>query len=141
MAKKQIKTSIIINATPQRVWSILTDFEKYPNWNPFLTSLEGDVKVGNTIKVNAGGMNFKPTVLAFEPNKELRWLGKLLFSGVFDGEHIFIIEDNGDGTVTFRQDENFNGFLVGPFANKLDNDTKPGFEAMNQKLKELAEQE
>jgi len=139
MAQKEIKTSIRIAATPENVWKVLTNFEAYGNWNPFLKSLEGDVKVGKKIKVNAGGMKFTPNVLAVEENKELRWLGKFLFKGLFDGEHIFLIEDNKDGTVTFRQEEKFNGMLVGLFAKKLDTDTKKGFEQMNEKLKEIAE--
>lgn len=139
MAQKEIKTSIRINATPESVWQILTDFSQYKNWNPFISSAEGKLAVGEYLKINAGGMNFKPEVLVCEENKELRWKGKLLFKGVFDGEHIFKIVDNKDGSVTFQQEELFNGFLVGMFSKKLEADTKPGFEAMNEKLKELAE--
>ena len=139
MAQKEIKTSIVINATPQTVWSILTDFENYPNWNPFISSAEGEIAVGEKLKITDGGMGFKPKVLVADENQELRWLGKLLFKGIFDGEHIFIIEDNKDGTVTFRQEEKFKGILVGMFSKKLDRETKPGFQAMNKKLKELAE--
>ncbi len=64
-----------------------------------------------------------------------------IFGGIiiFDGEHSFVIEDNQDGTITFKHEEIFNGLLVGPFSKKLDRDTKAGFETMNQKLKELAE--
>lgn len=138
--QKEIRTSIKINATPEKVWSIFTDFENYPNWNPFISSLTGTVAVGETIKIKLPGMTFKPTVLKFEKNKELRWIGKLLFKGVFDGEHSFELEDNGDGTTTFHQNENFNGFLVSLFAKQLDGETKSGFEDMNEKLKELAEQ-
>ncbi len=50
-----------------------------------------------------------------------------------------MIIDNGDGTSTFKQEEKFTGILVGLFKKKLDSETKPGFEAMNKKLKELAE--
>ncbi|WP_228479091.1 SRPBCC family protein [Flavobacterium soyangense] len=39
--------------------------------------------------LEAKGMTFKPKVLAFETNKEFRWLGHLLFPGLFDGEHKF----------------------------------------------------
>ena len=36
---KEIKTEILINATPEKVWSILTSFDNYPNWNPFIKSI------------------------------------------------------------------------------------------------------
>jgi uncharacterized protein YndB with AHSA1/START domain len=41
---KEIKTEILINASPDKVWAILTDFDNYPSWNPFITSLKGEVK-------------------------------------------------------------------------------------------------
>lgn len=142
---KEIKTEILINATPEKVWSILTNFDNYPNWNPFIKSIKGDVKVGNKITVRieppeAKGMTFNPKILAFETNKELRWLGHLLFAGLFDGEHKFELIDNGNETTTFKQSEKFNGLLVPLFKKQLDTNTKNGFAAMNMKLKELAEQ-
>jgi uncharacterized protein YndB with AHSA1/START domain len=68
---KEIKTEILINATPEKVWSILIEFDKYPNWNPFIKSITGNVLTGNKITVRleppeAKGMTFKPKVLAFE---------------------------------------------------------------------------
>jgi hypothetical protein len=138
---KEIKTEILINSTPEKVWSILTKFDNYPNWNPFIKSLNGDVKVGKKIIVkiqppNSKGMTFKPKILSFETNKEISWLGHLLFTGLFDGEHKFELIDNGNGTTTFKQSEKFKGIFVGLL--NLEN-TKKGFEAMNEKLKELAE--
>jgi hypothetical protein len=141
---KEIKTEICINATPEKVWTILINFDNYPNWNPFIKSIKGEVKIGEKIKVRieppeAKGMTFKPRILVFETNKELRWIGHLLFVGLFDGEHKFELIDNGDGTTIFRQSEKFKGILVPLFRKQLDNNTKRGFEAMNKKLKELAE--
>ncbi len=139
IAQKEIKTSIEIDSTPEKVWEVLTKFSDYENWNPFLKSVEGEMKVGNNIKINAGGMKFKPKLLVYQEHKEIRWIGKLLFKGLFDGEHILKIVDNKDGSITFKHEEIFTGILVGLFSKKLDAETKPGFEAMNKKLKELAE--
>lgn len=141
----EIKTEILINATPEKVWLVLTNFKNYASWNPFIKSIQGEVKVGNKITVRieppqARGMTFKPNVLTFETNKEVSWLGHLLFAGIFDGEHKFALIDNGNGTTTFIQSEIFTGILVPLFKKQLENNTKKGFEAMNTKLKELAEQ-
>ncbi len=75
-----LKTEIIINSTPGKIWAILTDFKNYPNWNPFVTSLTGDFEVGKKIMVRieppeAKVNTFKPTVTGFEPHKKLSWLG------------------------------------------------------------------
>jgi len=142
---KEIRTEIIINVTPEKVWSILTNFDNYPNWNPFIKSIKGEVKLGNKIMARieppeAKGMTFKPTILTIETNKELSWLGHLWFAGLFDGEHKFELIDNGNGTTTFIQNEKFKGILVPLFKKLLDNNTIKGFEEMNIKLKELAEE-
>jgi hypothetical protein len=141
---KQISTEIVINATPQKIWAILTDFDNYPHWNPFIKSITGLVAVGNTITARieppeAQGMTFRPKVLAFEANKEFRWRGKLFISGLFDGEHIFQLTDNGNGTTTFHQSELFYGILVPLFKKMLDINTLNGFNRMNQQLKKRAE--
>jgi len=140
----EIKTQILINAKPDKVWAALTDFQNHPTWNPFIKSITGEAKVGSQITVSIAppdgkGMTFKPTVLAFEQNKEFRWLGKLLFKGLFDGEHNFELIDNGNGTTTFLHSERFKGLLVGLFKNQLNKNTKKGFELMNSSLKKYIE--
>jgi len=142
--KKEIKTEILIKASPQIVWSILTDFENYPHWNPFIKSIKGKVAVGQNIKVrieppDAMGMTFKPKVLTFDENKEFKWLGHLFIKGLFDGEHSFKLIENPNGTTTFIHSEKFKGILVPLFQKQLDNNTIKGFEAMNNKLKDLVE--
>lgn len=138
--KLALKTEITINAKPQKVWEVLTNFSDYPNWNPFIKSIEGDVKQENQIKAVLSDMTFKPIVLKFEPNKEFRWKGKLLVKGLFDGEHYFQLIENKNGTTTFVHGEHFSGILVGMFKKKLMNETNAGFIAMNEALKEKVEQ-
>ncbi|QNK64579.1 SRPBCC domain-containing protein [Pedobacter sp. PAMC26386] len=146
MAKaKEIKTEILINAAPQKVWAIFSNFDNYPNWNPFIKSIQGRIDSGSKITVrieppNGSGMTFNPEVLVFAENKELSWKGKLLFKGLFDGTHKFELIDNGNGTTTFIQMETFTGILVSLFESQLDK-TEIGFKSMNVKLKELVEQQ
>ncbi|MCW3080262.1 SRPBCC domain-containing protein [Segetibacter sp.] len=140
----QIRTEILIKAKPDKIWATLTDFEKYPGWNPFIKYIKGTVKTGSKIEIRieppgAKGMVFKPRVLAFKTNQELRWLGHLLFPGLFDGEHSFKIIDNKNGTSSFIHSEDFKGMLVPLFKKQLNTNTKRGFELMNEKLKEIAE--
>ncbi len=138
--KKIIFTSIRINASTEEVWQILTDFEKYPQWNPFIKSLSGEVKEGRQITVRLKGMTFKPIVKTFNKHIEFRWLGHFGFKGLFDGEHRFFLKDNSDGTTTFEHSENFSGLLVRLFSKSLDRDTQKGFEEMNKEIKLRAEE-
>ena len=141
---KEIHTEIEINAPAEKVWRVLTDFAAYPEWNPFVRRVDGEVSVGArlhvTIQPSGGkGMSFRPTVLVADPNRELRWLGHLWLPGLFDGEHSFSIEPLGEGRVRFVQRERFRGLLL-PFLSKmLDRDTRRGFEEMNRALKLRAE--
>ncbi|NCP84850.1 MAG: SRPBCC domain-containing protein [Bacteroidetes bacterium] len=84
-------------------------------------------------------MDFTPNVVAFETNKLFVWKGKVLIPGLFDGEHRFEIVDNGDGTTTFKQSENFNGILIPFFKEMIHVNTKQGFESMNTELKTRVE--
>jgi hypothetical protein len=141
----EISTNIVINASSEKVWNVLADFNSYPKWNPFIRSIIGKAGLGNSLTVyieppGAKGMVFKPRITVLVQNKELRWLGHLLFRGLFDGEHIFSLNDNGDETVTFTQSEKFTGVLVPFFKKTLKVNTLNGFKEMNQKLKNHVEQ-
>ena len=139
----QIETQIEIESPVERVWSLLINFASYSRWNPFIRSIEGTLKVGESLDVfiqppGSNGMWFRPTVLAVDQNRELRWKGKLFLSGLFDGEHYFWIESKPGG-LTFHQGETFSGILVPLFRRSLDGVTKQGFVAMNEALKRETE--
>ena len=135
----EINTEIKINATAETVWKVLTDFEAYPHWNPFIKSITGTPKIDKKIKVTFQSMTFTPKVLVFDKNKEFRWLGKLWIKNLFDGEHIFKIKDHQDGSVTLEHNERFSGILVPMFKKKLLSETKINFQKMNRKLKQVVE--
>jgi hypothetical protein len=141
---RELNTEIEINASAERVWRLLTDFEAYPQWNPFIRSIEGKPESNSKLKIfiqpsGTSGMKFSPTVLKAEPPKELRWLGRLLIRGLFDGEHILIIEPLAENRIKFVQREKFSGLLVPLFWRSLETDTRRGFNEMNIALKERAE--
>lgn len=142
--KKQIETEIEINAPAERVWKVLTDFHAHPVWNPFIKELRGKPFEGEKLRVfiqplGGKGMVFKPTVLMAEENRELRWLGRLLIPGLFDGEHYFRIEPIDENRVRFIHGEIFSGLLVRLFAKGLETGTLAGFREMNEALKKRAE--
>jgi hypothetical protein len=140
---RELTTSVEIDATPARVWEILTDFASYPEWNPFITSASGRPERGADLEIRmqppgGRGMTFRPRVLEAEPERELRWLGRLFLPGIFDGEHSLRIEPIEDERVRFVQSERFRGVLVPMLGSTLEK-TRRGFEAMNEALKRRAE--
>ena len=138
-----IETSIDISASAERIWNVLTRFDEYPVWNPFITSITGVPREGARLEVyikppGRAGMTFKPTIKLVTQQQELKWLGHLLLPGLFDGEHRFRIESRGK-IWRLHQSERFSGILVPLFGTGLLNATRGGFEAMNLALKTRAE--
>jgi len=139
----QLLTEIDIEASPEVVWGILTDLERYADWNPFIVSSSGNVKVGerltNRLQPPGGkAITFRPTITVVESGHVFEWLGRLGFPGIFDGRHRFQLEATSNGTRLVHS-EHLGGVLV-PFMRKsLDTQTLQGFEAMNGALKKRAE--
>jgi hypothetical protein len=145
--EKEIVTEIEINATPSRVWQVLTDFEKYPTWNPFIKKISGEAARNEKLEVHmpnpqGGTIIITPTVLVAERDRELRWLGRSE-GDAFNGEHRFLIEpiENNNNRVYFTQSEKFTGSMVASLEGWLDTAVKQNFEDMNRALKQRAEKQ
>ncbi len=141
---KQIDTSIEIQASASEVWSELTAFESFSEWNPFIRNARGVVEPGGKLEVfirpaGARGMTFRPTVIVVEPERTLRWYGRFLVPWLFDGEHTFRIESLSDNHVRFHHSETFSGVLVPLLWRTVGTNTRRGFEDMNRALKARVE--
>ncbi|MFQ5998554.1 MAG: SRPBCC family protein, partial [Candidatus Bathyarchaeia archaeon] len=138
---REIVTEIDINASPSRVWQILTEFSAYPNWNPFARRIEGKLEVGSKLEVvlkppKAKGMTFRPVVLKAKPNEEFRWLGKLGGLGfLFTGEHFFILKPTRENATRLVHGEKFTGLLTSLLWKSIDTDSRQGFIQFNEALK------
>jgi len=140
---KELRASIDIDAPPERVWAVLTDLGGFEDWNPFITHAAGGLSEGARLRITIeppGGrpMSFRPTVREVQPNRKIRWMGRFLVPGIFDGEHTLAIEPLGQGRVRFSQVERFSGALT-MFSGKLFDRTQRGFEAMNEAVKRRSE--
>jgi hypothetical protein len=142
-APRELRAEIDIRASAERVWEMLTDFEAFPDWNPFIRSASGRLEAGRRIEVvlqppGRKATTFRPTLLRVDTARELRWLGHVGIPGLFDGEHVFRIEPVGPDRVHFTQEEFFRG-LLRPLLGGLLRDSGRGFEEMNEALKARAE--
>jgi hypothetical protein len=136
---KDVLTTIVIAAPPQKVWSVLADTAAYPTWNPEISALIGPLAQGAVLENHEGAgdgqMVFHPVVLAAEPGRELRWLGTLGFARALSAEHYFLLRPSSGGT-DFTQGEHLSGALLWLWdARQLE----PGFAAMNTALKRRVE--
>lgn len=139
---RELTTSIDIDASPDAVWSVLTDFRHYPEWNPFMRVVgranEGAHLVVELTPPEKRQFRFRPTVTHVERPRELRWVGHLFVSGLYDGEHRFTLEATGEGT-RLTHAESFGGVLTGLINRFVGSATEAGFREMNAALKERVE--
>lgn len=140
---KSIKTEIVINASREKVWEMLTDFKKYPDWNPFIRSISNELKEGGRLKIllqnGENQMAFKPKILQVQSGRSFDWMGSLFIKGLFDGHHYFEIEELSPNQVLFRHGEDFSGILSNMILKKVGESTRNGFVRMNEELKKRAE--
>jgi len=139
---RTIEHTVDIQAPAAAVWQVLTDTNRYQDWNPFMPRLSGRLTPGErltlTVRPGKRAMTFRPTVLAVEDCALIRWRGRLGVPGLFDGEHELRLESISDGGTRFVQRETFTGLLV-PMMPRVLVDTATGFAAMNLALRDRAE--
>ena len=141
---KRIKESIVINASPEKVWNVLTDFEAYPDWNPFIRRAQGRIAEGETLRLNLKipdgmPMRIRPRLLKVIPGEEILWRGSFVIEGLFDGEHRFSVQPEHPDLTRFTQEETFRGILVPLAGGMIVGGARRGFQAMNQALKQRVE--
>lgn len=141
---KEIITRIEIRSNPEKVWKVLTDFQLYKFWNPFIIGITGSPNRGEKIEIELRTAAQKirvyhPVITKVDPPKELRWCGKAILPLILDGEHIFTIEENEEHDTIFTQKEILKG-LGAYFGNaRMFDDIRKSFQMMNSSLKLRAE--
>ena len=88
----RIHTEVFVPATPDRVYSVLADFARYPDWNPLNLEARGEAKLGARVPMVFRNLPGKPgtiirqtvRIVAADPGRELAWAGyvPLLFKGL-----------------------------------------------------------
>ncbi|MFJ4171637.1 SRPBCC domain-containing protein [Paenarthrobacter sp. NPDC089714] len=113
------QVSATINATPAKVWSLLTTASDYPTWNSTVVSLEGEITPGSTIRLVStldSSRTFKLKVKEFEPARRLSWGDAL-------GTRVYTLTETNGGT-RFEMNERIGGPIFPLFASKI-----PSFDA------------
>jgi hypothetical protein len=105
-------TAVIdIDATPEAVRDVLTDFAAYGQWSNF-SKAEGTARAGTRLTMRMPGMRFRPTITVATPGQQLRRAGTPGVKQLFRGQHTFILSPNHDGTTRLTNREEFSGALA-----------------------------
>ena len=129
-----------INASPTTIWSFLTEAKGYPNWDPGMDRVEGNIALGEKIKVFtklSPGRAFPVEVTEFVPGQKMTWAGGMPL-GLFKGVRTFTLSPKGDGSTEFTTREEFSGPLLPLFGRSIPDMTKT-FEDFAAGLKAAAE--
>lgn len=141
---KEITARIEIRSNPENVWKILTDFQLYKYWNPFINRIVGSPIRGEKIEIELRTAAQKirvyhPVITKVDPPTELRWYGRAILPLILDGEHIFTIHENEKRDTIFTQKEIFKGLGAYLGNARMFDDIRISFQMMNSSLKLRAE--
>jgi len=129
-----------INASPERIWSLLTDAPHYTDWNTTVDRVEGRIAPGETIKVFVKvnpGRAFPVKVTEFKPAERMVWSGGMPL-GLFKGERTYTLSPSGGGGTRFNMREEYSGPMLGMIWGSIP-DLGPAFQEFAQSLKRKAE--
>ena len=137
---KYFEASSDIKAKPERVWQVLTDGQRYPQWDSGIERFEGRIAPGATVKllvkVNPGRA-FPLKVTELSSNRRMVFSGGMPL-GLFRGVRTYTLEPDAAGGTSFRMREEYTGPLLGMMWKSIP-DLGPSFQQFANGLKDEAE--
>lgn len=114
------KNQIVINAAPEKVWTVLTDINQWVSWNKKITKAQAPEtqKVGVHFDWKVNGVSIKSTLHTVDPHKAFGWSGTT-FGG--SAIHNWYLTPQGTGTLV-KVEESMEGWLMSLFKNKMNKD-------------------
>lgn len=140
------RTTFAIDAPAEKVWEVITDFDRYPEWNPSIPSIEGEPRAGSTLAIKLAmphrpSANVKATLTEVEPERRLIWDGNVGSDRIFRGHREFLIDPQPGGSVLFTHVEDVSGLLFPVFRAVMGSAIQGHHEGLNAAVKQRAEKE
>jgi hypothetical protein len=129
-----------INASPEKVWAVLTDAASYPDWNKAVVSLQGRIALGEKVKLVSvvdPKRTFTLKVAELDQPRKMVWSSGMPF-GLFKGVRTYELRPNGTDGTEFSMAEVFSGPLA-PMITKAIPDMTESFQQWADGLKQAAE--
>lgn len=138
------RSTLAVDAPAERVWEVLTDFDRWAEWNPSVPSIEGEPRVGSTLTLTLAmpgrpSAKVKARLTEVVPPRRLVWDGKVGAEWLFAGHREFLIESQPDGTARFTHVEDVSGMLFPLFRAFMGGAIRRHHEGLNEAVKERAE--
>lgn len=129
-----------IYAAPETIWELLTEASGYPDWNPAVLAIEGEIAEGRQIRLTSivnPNRQFKLNVSDVRAPHHMVWSDGMPL-GLFKGVRTFDVIPQDDGTSEFKMEETYTG-LMAPLITKSIPDMTDSFHLFADGLKEAAE--
>jgi uncharacterized protein YndB with AHSA1/START domain len=128
---------ITINARSEKVWSVITNINNWPNWQTDIknSKLKGGLQPNSTFVWKTGGAKVHSTLHTVEPYKQFGWTGKTY--GMYAIHNWTFTETNGQTTVLVN--ESMQGFLAGLFKKSFNKNLEKGMQNWLELLKKESE--
>lgn len=138
------RTTFAVDASAEKVWEALIDFDRYAEWNPSVPSIEGDPRVGSTVSLTLAmpgrpSANVKAELTDVVPRRRLAWDGNVGAQWLFSGHREFLVEPQPDKSVLVTHIEDVSGLLFPLFRALMGSAIRHHHEGFNDALKERAE--
>jgi hypothetical protein len=117
-APVQSNKTITIHASPEKVWAVLTDVNKWETWESDNKRpvLKGDFKAGNSFTWKSNGLSIRSDIKVAEPYSKIAWSGPAF--GTF-AIHTWTFTPLAGGFTRVEIRESMQGWLVKIFTNKF----------------------
>ena len=147
---KHFETSTTIQASPERVWEILTDTRSWSEWDSGVVDVDGEPAEGGRLKIRSElnpkrAYPVKVTELEpnrrmteLEPNRRMAWAGRGAARPLQGRAHLHPDPGEGEGRTRFELREEFSGPLL-PLIWRTMPDMNDSFRQFASGLKERAE--
>ena len=144
MRKFEIRTDPIqINAPIDFVWAVLTEVDKYSQWNPFTPQARTDFSIGSpaNLLVRMGPAKFKITesVCAFEKPRLIAWKKKFGASWLLLAVREQHLKQVGETSCRYHNTDRLTGMLAPMVLACFGSYMRRGFDDVAEGLKEYAE--
>lgn len=129
-----------VAAPSPHVWDTLLHTERWTDWDPRLSRVEGALGEHGRLEIHVVGTSrpFKLRVVAWEPHHRIVLTGGMPL-GLFTGTRTYQVEADAESTtVTMR--ESYSGPLAGVIGKSIP-DLQPSFEAFVAGLRAAAEED
>lgn len=126
-----------VAATPETVWRLLVDVERWPTWNPEIKAvrIDGTLAEGSQFRWKAGPGWITSTLRDVEPPHVLGWTGTTF---TIKAVHVYRLTPIEGGT-RVHTEESWEGFLARRLARSFSKQLQQRLQSGLAHLKEVAE--